>query len=99
MATSSDGTTVLGVGASITDAAGNVWAIAPDYRITVNGKVDPTTANVDELGYSNGLVWQKNIADDWYSKASPTAAWTGSSQHPPFAITSVSGNLSTAAGV
>ena len=75
MAASPNNTIVTGVGASITDASNNVWVIDPGGQITVNGLVDPTTARVDELAYSDGLVWQKNADNSWYSKTSPTATW------------------------
>lgn len=75
MATTPSGTYVIGSGASVTDAQGNVYAINAAGLITINGKVDTTTARVDGLAYANGLVWQKNADNLWYSKTSPTAAW------------------------
>ena len=93
MTTTPNGAVLRGIGASITDAAGNVWTIAPDSRITVNGTVDATTAGVDELAYYNGLVWQKNTANHWYSKTSPSSAWTAwTAAAPPVPIQGVSAN-------
>ena len=60
--------------ASITDAAGNVWTVANGV-VTVNGVVDPTTANVIELAYVNGEVWQENANDLWWAKTTPSDQW------------------------
>jgi hypothetical protein len=98
MAASPNDTVVAGIGASITDASGHVWAIDSGGQITVNGAVDATTANVDELAYYNGLVWQKNAANQWYSKTSPAATWlhwTGASA--PVPIPGASANDATIA--
>jgi hypothetical protein len=75
MVTSPNDTVVTGIGGSVTDASGNVWAIDKNGQIIVDGKVDYSTANVDELAYYYGVVWQKNANNQWYSKASPSAAW------------------------
>jgi hypothetical protein len=75
MVASPNDTLVTGIGASVTDASGNVWMIDSSGQITVNGEVDGSTANVDELAYYNGLVWQKNADNQWYSKTSPAAPW------------------------
>jgi len=48
-----------GSGGSIHDAAGNVWTINAAGQVTVNGVADTTTANVAEIAYVNGLVWQQ----------------------------------------
>jgi len=89
--TSPNDTVVAGIGASITDGAGNVWTIGSDARIRVNNIVDSTTADVDVLAFYNGLVWQKNADNHWYSKTSPTHAWVnGPSGTPPIPIPHVS---------
>ncbi len=75
MTVSPNGTFAVGPGASVTDAQGKVYAINAAGQITINGRVDPTTARVDALGYSDGLVWQKNEDNLWYSKTSATATW------------------------
>ena len=67
---------LIGLGQSITDALGNVWTITPSGQVAVNGKVDNTTANVTHLAYANGLVWQENRSDLWWSKTSPSASWS-----------------------
>jgi hypothetical protein len=41
------------------DSAGNVWGINSNAVITVNGVVDPITANVILLAYVNGVIWQE----------------------------------------
>ncbi len=91
MVTSPNDTIVTGIGSTVTDADSNVWQIDGNSQITVNGQVDPTTANVDELAYAQGLVWQKNADDNWYSKTEPSAAWIQwSNADAPVAIPNVS---------
>ena len=72
---SPNGTYKTGPGASVTDAQGVVYIINGNGQITINGKVDPTTARVDALGFFNGQVWQKNGDNSWYSKTSAAATW------------------------
>ncbi len=84
--------TVLSLpGQSISDANGNCWSIIGG-RVSVNGIVDPTTSGVIEMAYENGLVWQKNAANLWWSKATPSAAWYpphGTPVSPVHAVTHV----------
>lgn len=40
---------------------------------------DPTTKDVTHLAYSNGVVWQENTSNLWWSKPSPGASW-----NPPY---------------
>lgn len=75
MATSPNGTYAVGPGGSVTDTQGNVWAINSAGQVTINGKVDTTTAGVESLGFYNGVVWQKNTYNLWYGKTSPAATW------------------------
>jgi hypothetical protein len=73
---SPDNTIVLAKStATITDAAGNKWTITAGGQVAVNGVVDATTANVIELAYEKGVVWQENTAKLWWSKTKPTDAW------------------------
>jgi hypothetical protein len=69
-----DNTVVSIPGQSILDAQGNTWSIV-NGQVSVNGAVDPTTANVIELAYENGTIWQKNTDNLWWSKSSPADAW------------------------
>ncbi|HEX2943314.1 MAG TPA: hypothetical protein VHO91_19835, partial [Rhodopila sp.] len=55
---------------------GNKWTIQANGQIAVNGVTDTTTANVTELAYVNGEVWQENTSNLWWGKTSPTAAWS-----------------------
>ena len=63
-----------GPAVSIVDANGNAWRIA-NGQVLVNGTVDPTTANVVELAYENGQIWQENSQGLWWSKVSPGDMW------------------------
>lgn len=76
--------TLIAPGQSITDAQGNIWSITAGGQVAVNGQVDDTTANVTHLAYANGLVWQENTADLWWSKSAPTDAW-----NPPYGTSAV----------
>ena len=98
MAASPNNTVVTGIGASITDTGNNIWTIDGAGQITVNGQVDTTTANVDELAYADGLVWQKNADNSWYSKTSPSDTWAQwPNPTPPVPIPNVSANDTTLA--
>jgi hypothetical protein len=72
---SPNNTIVTDHNATIIDKAGNVWGITALGQISVNGKVDTTTAHVLTLAYENGGVWQMNTQRLWWSKSSPSAAW------------------------
>jgi hypothetical protein len=48
-----------GSSASITDNSGNVWTLTSDAVIAVNGVADTTTANVAEIAFVGGLIWQE----------------------------------------
>lgn len=67
--------TLVNYGQAITDSQGNVWTITADGLVAVNGVPDPTTANVTHLAYVDGLVWQENTSNLWWSKASPAVQW------------------------
>jgi len=73
---------------TLTDNSGNVWGITGG-QVTVNGTVDATTANVIELAWKSGLMWQENNASLWWSKTSPTATWspTNGTTTGPFSTT------------
>ncbi|MFL5252275.1 MAG: carbohydrate-binding domain-containing protein [Rhodopila sp.] len=67
---------MAGSTAAITDASGNKWTITPGGQIAVNGTTDATTANVKELAYVDGKVWQENASNLWWGKTSPSASWS-----------------------
>lgn len=82
-------TIVTTVGPVITSAGppSATWSINSSGQIVVNGQIDTTTANVGELAYVNGLVWQGvttgALAGDWWSKSSPSDGWTGPTTTSP----------------
>ena len=80
--TRSMGTLTMSSSSSLTDPSGNVWSIV-DSRIVVNGVVDPTTRNVTDVTYVDGVIWQKNADDNWYGKASPSDSWSAATKQPP----------------
>jgi hypothetical protein len=60
---------------TIVDTSNNTWSLIGN-QISINGTIDPTTANVVKLAYENGQVWQENSANLWWAKSSPTdTAW------------------------
>lgn len=74
---SPSGTIVLaGSGDLIVDSQGNVWAINDQGLVTVNGVPDTNTAAVIELAFVNGIVWQENDNNLWWS-------WQCGSWNPP----------------
>ncbi|MGD0108660.1 MAG: hypothetical protein ABSC06_32165, partial [Rhodopila sp.] len=86
---SPNNTVVLaGSAAAITDASGNAWTITAGGQVAVNGVADTTTMGVIELAYENGLVWQENSNDYWWSKTSPSDAWgpTGGTATSPVPV-------------
>src|SRR5947209_1964078 len=82
--TSVNNTVISIAGQSIVDTNGNHWSIV-NGRVAVNGVVDTTTANVVELAYVNGRIWQENTNHLWWSKSKPSDQWgpgSGTSTNP-----------------
>jgi len=48
-----------GSGGSITDSQGNKWTITSGGQVAENGNADSTTANVIQLDYVSGQLWQE----------------------------------------
>jgi len=63
----------------VTDTQGNVYATNSAGQVTINGKVDTTTAAVESLGFYNGIVWQKNTQN--CGMARPRLPQPGSTSH------------------
>lgn len=87
MVTPSANDAVINAGSTavIVDATGNKWTITAGAQVSVNGTADAATANVTELAYVNGQIWQENASKLWWGKASPAASWSpkaGSSTSP-----------------
>ena len=83
---SADNSIVTTASQVIVDASQNTWSIV-NGQVDVNGSIDPTTANVVELAYVGGKVWQENASQLWWAKTSPTDTWapnagTGTSPLP-----------------
>lgn len=43
--------------------------------VAINGNADSTTWYVIQLAYVNGVIWQKNVDNLWWSKTSPGDVW------------------------
>jgi hypothetical protein len=66
---SPNGTVVTAnTGGAITDSKGNVWTISASGLVVENGVADTFTANVTELAFKNGVLWQENTSFLWYAK-------------------------------
>jgi hypothetical protein len=61
--------------AILVDGAHHIWGIDARSVITVDAIEDSTSANVVQLAYVGGLMWQRNGNNLWWSKTSPTAPW------------------------
>ncbi len=72
---SPDCTTITGAGPTIVDGQGNTWTIAGGVVIE-NGSDAGYSANVVELAYVGGEVYQKSSAGGWWGWSGGT--WVGS---------------------
>ncbi len=73
---SANDTVVTGTTSAITDTSGKIWTITSGGQVAVNGITDTTTANVTELAYVNGTIWQENSNNLWWGKTTSTASWS-----------------------
>lgn len=84
--TPSPNNTVIAAGGTITDATGNLWTINSSAQVLENGNYAAGTANVIELAYENGTIWQENSSNQWWSWNASTKSWgptaTGTSTSP-----------------
>lgn len=72
----SPSTILAGATTGLNDASGNRWSITSGGQVAVNGVVDTTTSGVTEMAWVSPLMWHLNTSGLWFSKSSPTAAWT-----------------------
>jgi hypothetical protein len=79
--------TLIGYGQSISDAFGNIWTITANGEVAINGIPDPTTRNVTHLAYADGLVWQENTSNLWWSKTTPASGWEPPTGTPTVPVT------------
>jgi Ca-dependent carbohydrate-binding module xylan-binding len=79
----------------ITDGTGNLWNIV-NGQVTLNGTTDTTTANVVELAFVRGTIWDETASNVWQYKATPTSAWAppGGTTTPPISV-AISANNQT----
>lgn len=74
--------------AALLTALGTTWGINAAGQVTVGGTADTATGAVLQLWWDGTLMWQQNSAGDWYSKSSPTAAWSAATTTLPAGATS-----------
>jgi hypothetical protein len=55
---------------AVVDADGNSWAITSDGTVYEDGAAAGYSANVTQLAYVGGVIWQENASNLWWS-------WTG----------------------
>jgi len=72
---SADRSTVTSIGPTLCDGSGNVWAIAADGTMTMNGQTVQYSARVIELAYVDHVLWQENADQLWW-------AWSGGAWTP-----------------
>lgn len=53
-------------GGSLVDGSGNVWTITSAGAVQENGANAGYSANVSELAYVNGVIWQENTSNLWW---------------------------------
>ncbi len=82
-ASANDTVVKAGSTAAITDAAGAKWTITGGSQLALNGVADTSTANVTELAYVNGKIWQENSSNLWYGETSPSAGWSAGTSTSP----------------
>jgi hypothetical protein len=80
---------------TITDNSGNIWAITTGGQVSVNGVVDTRTANVTEMAFVNGKVWQENASKLWYSEATPNGTWTTGTSTSPLPVPQIGPAIGT----
>ena len=72
-----------GSAATIIDASGNAWTITGGSQVAVNGATSQGTANVVEMAYVNGTIWQENTLGLWYGENQPNDSWTAGTTISP----------------
>lgn len=76
--TPSNPAAILDSGKNVYGSGKNVWTII-DGQVVRDGVADPTTANVIALEYKNGVIWQENADQLWWSYSQATdgsSIWT-----------------------
>jgi hypothetical protein len=61
--------------AAIVDASLNSWTISAGGEVLENGKAPAFSANVAEIAYVSGGIFQENTGNQWYSWNG--TAWVG----------------------
>ena len=74
-------------GQTLTDSAGNAWAITAGGTVTVNGKPAAYTADVSQIVNVNGVVYQETTFGGWW--AWDGTGWVGVSGDPTQATVTV----------
>lgn len=65
---------ISGAVGTITDNSGNTWAITTGGTVAKNGSAAGYSANVVELAFVNGEIWQENASHLWWGWAG--TGWT-----------------------
>jgi hypothetical protein len=82
--------TISTVGPTVSDSQGNKWSITSSGQVQINSQSLTQTANVVEISFVNGSIWQLNKAGTWYEATgvtgtvpNQTVTWsTGTSTSP-----------------
>jgi hypothetical protein len=78
-------TIVRTVGPAITSAGppSATWALNGSNQVVVNGSVDGTISNVNELAYVSSLVWAGLTNGTWEYKSIPANSWSSPTSTNP----------------
>ena len=66
----------------LVDAAGNLFWISGSGQVVENGVVDSQTANVIEMTYVDGVIWQENASHLWWAKTGGPGSYDGWTSGP-----------------
>lgn len=78
---SSPNGTAIPPATQITDASGNIWTVAGGV-ISKNGALAGFSANVIQLVYSAGNIYQENTAGQWWLWVPSGSTWIASAGPP-----------------
>jgi hypothetical protein len=81
---SANDSTVTVPGQTLCDSASNVWAITSSATVAENGSPAGFSANVVELAYANGVIWQKNASNLWWEFVNGGWSPNNGTPTPPF---------------
>ena len=77
-----DTAVAAGSNGRIINSTANQWTITSSGQVAMDGVADKLTANVTQLAYVNGYVWQENASGLWWAKTGGSGSYDGWSSGP-----------------